>query len=581
VDQPRPSDAPVEPTPAADRERLAAALAAVLAIAEGVVGDRAWDDLAAAAARLRRGRFNLVVLGAFKRGKSTLLNALLGREVLPTGVLPLTAAMIVVGYGEPERVRVTFLDGRHEEHPLPALARFVTEADNPRNARGIRAVEVILLHDLLAGGLQVVDTPGVASLHEHNTQGAYAALGQVDAALCVLAADQPVAEAELELFREAGRRAGAFLFVVNKADVLSEADRRLMLDFVRGSLRDAGLMASGDDVLAVSARDGTGIDALRGRLVGLVDGERDSVLASSVARTGGRVAAEAARLLALEARALELPLDELDRRARRLEARLDELEAARADADDVLRRRATRLLDERVNEPLLAYAREHRAELEQALDAEVRRLRGGPRALAAALDAWIDATVRAIFARRAEELEGEVSSGVQALARSHADRVGDLLAQLHEAAADALGEAAPLTVPDLAVREPSRFTFKLHDPEHLVDRLAATARAMAPGAVGRRLVVRAARERLLAMADRHAGRLRSELAERVTAAVELYARELGEAVALARLDVEAAIARAREQCREGAEAVEQRVATLRSRATEAERLAEGLNGRPP
>ena len=55
--------------------------------------------------KLRENRFNLVVLGAFKRGKSTLINALLGEPMLPTAIVPLTSVVTVLGYGEQLKYR--------------------------------------------------------------------------------------------------------------------------------------------------------------------------------------------------------------------------------------------------------------------------------------------------------------------------------------------------------------------------------------------------------------------------------------------------------------------------------------------
>ena len=65
--------------------------------------------------------------GAAKRGKSTLINALLGRDVLPTGVTPLTAVATTVRYGDDPHVEVRFSDGHEEKHPMPALPDLVTE----------------------------------------------------------------------------------------------------------------------------------------------------------------------------------------------------------------------------------------------------------------------------------------------------------------------------------------------------------------------------------------------------------------------------------------------------------------------
>jgi len=51
--------------------------------------------------KLQQNRFHLVILGAFKRGKSTLINALLGEAVLPTAVVPLTSVVTILGYRGP------------------------------------------------------------------------------------------------------------------------------------------------------------------------------------------------------------------------------------------------------------------------------------------------------------------------------------------------------------------------------------------------------------------------------------------------------------------------------------------------
>jgi len=77
--------------------------------------------------RLRTGDFCIAVLGEFKRGKSTLVDALLRAELLPTGALPLTAVATEVSYGAPAAT-VVFLDGHSEEVPAGELADYVTEA---------------------------------------------------------------------------------------------------------------------------------------------------------------------------------------------------------------------------------------------------------------------------------------------------------------------------------------------------------------------------------------------------------------------------------------------------------------------
>ncbi|MGH3630757.1 MAG: dynamin family protein, partial [Sciscionella sp.] len=104
--------------------------------------------------RLRQDRFRVLVVGEAKRGKSTFVNALLRRDVLPTGVTPLTAIATTVSYGAHEEVRVEFADGRSECRPLEALPELVTERGNPGNRLGLRRVEVHLRSPLLAEGVE-------------------------------------------------------------------------------------------------------------------------------------------------------------------------------------------------------------------------------------------------------------------------------------------------------------------------------------------------------------------------------------------------------------------------------------------
>ena len=83
--------------------------------------------------QLRQDRFRVLVAGEAKRGKSTLLNALLGRDVLPTGAVPVTALATTVRDDGHEGVTVRFADGRIEQHPSQSLPGFVTQAANPDN----------------------------------------------------------------------------------------------------------------------------------------------------------------------------------------------------------------------------------------------------------------------------------------------------------------------------------------------------------------------------------------------------------------------------------------------------------------
>src|SRR5712691_3520238 len=123
------------------RDQLQASLAHLAGVAEAG-GHAAGRQARELANKLADERFVVVVAGEFKRGKSTLINALLGQEVLPTAVVPLTSIVTAVTWGSEPRAEVRFADGRVEQIDARDLARFVTERENPENRLGVDRVLV-------------------------------------------------------------------------------------------------------------------------------------------------------------------------------------------------------------------------------------------------------------------------------------------------------------------------------------------------------------------------------------------------------------------------------------------------------
>ncbi len=528
------------------------------------------------AGRVGQARFNLVVLGEFKRGKSTLINSLLGRDVLPTGVVPLTSAITVLRHGSSDRLIVRYADGREAEHDIAELPRFVTERENPHNRLGVDSTTVETPSELLSGGVQLVDTPGIGSVHAHNTAVAWEFMPRIDAALCVLNADQPFTHSEREFFLAAAERVPRMLVTVNKIDHLGHDERPLAIEFVQEF--SAQLITTSEvEFFAVSARHGEGIRSLRERIRRLADDEAGTLVIASVARLAASAADGAAQALRFEAHAIELPLDELRGRALLFRTRVDELGVARSQADDLLQVGVKRLLDQRVNEPLMAFAREHADELSAALADRAGALGRLPaRELGPALDRWIDHAIRERFGELVLRLEGSVAEEVRELQRSFAQRIEAILAEIQDAADEAFGSRAGGMLPEVDLSEPSAFTFKLADVAHMLDNVVAFGRRTMPGDLGRRMVTRDAQERLLQMADRHAGRLRSALVERVRDAVRDYQRQLSETVAGAIAAIQATVERVSRQLTAGEQDVTARRADLVRRAGRLESLREEL-----
>ena len=180
--------------------------------------------------RFSEGRFHLAVLGQFKRGKSTLLNALIGESILPVGVVPLTAASTFIQFGETAKIKVRYQDNRPEgefdgastDERSAFLAGFVTEKGNPQNRQGIAEVQVDLPVPILSDGLVLIDTPGIGSTCRNNTTVTLDFLQQCDAALFLVSADPPITEVELEFLRLVKEKVPRLFFVLNKIDYLDE-----------------------------------------------------------------------------------------------------------------------------------------------------------------------------------------------------------------------------------------------------------------------------------------------------------------------------------------------------------------------
>ncbi|NOY68840.1 MAG: hypothetical protein GXP53_05020 [Deltaproteobacteria bacterium] len=183
------------------------------------------------AEKIKSETFNLVVLGEFKRGKSTFINALLGEKVLPTSIVPLTSVVTILRYGEKAGARVDFLDGKSIDIKLSEIQKYVTEKENPENRLKVREVEVFYPSDYLKEGVRIVDTPGVGSVFSHNTDVAYAYLPNADAGIFVVTPDPPMGESEHKFLNEIGEHLDKLFFVLNKIDQVSADDLAEAMEF--------------------------------------------------------------------------------------------------------------------------------------------------------------------------------------------------------------------------------------------------------------------------------------------------------------------------------------------------------------
>lgn len=426
---------------------MAQALEQTAQLGPDFVTDR--QKLQVIATRLAEERFHLAVLGQFKRGKSTLLNALLGQPLLPTPVVPLTAIPTFLFYAGTPQVHIVYHNGHpadtftapHANELTTTLAQFVTEEGNPHNHRNVAYVEVCYPAPLLRRGVVLIDTPGIGSTFRHNTEATLNFLSQCDAALFLVSADPPLTEVEVEFLKEVRSQVARLFFILNKVDYLTPAERQTSLRFLKKMLQEQVGVENPEPIFCISARQGaaarqtgdsqlwqsSGMAGVEDHLVQFLVSDKTAVLQTALAGKMINLLADISLRLRLTLRSLQLPLADLDQRRQLFEQKLAEAAQQRLSAQDRLagdHRRLTTLLEEQA-EQLRQRARQHFNQIAQnTLDKAGQQL----------------PDEQAVQAALAESIPGFFEHELGQLSREFEQRVSQTLAA-HRQQADALIEA--------------------------------------------------------------------------------------------------------------------------------------------
>jgi GTP-binding protein EngB required for normal cell division len=193
--------------------------------------------IASLASRLEDDSLEVALFGRVSSGKSSLLNALLGADVLPVGVNPITAVPTRLRYGPALRAAVSYGDGRNEVIGIEQLASLVTEQGNPGNLRNVVRALIEVPSPRLRQRIVLVDTPGLGSLARRGAAETLAYLPACDLALVLIDAGTTLNDEDigtLRLLYEAGIPS---LVLHSKADLLTEDDRRDAIRYIEEQLQ--------------------------------------------------------------------------------------------------------------------------------------------------------------------------------------------------------------------------------------------------------------------------------------------------------------------------------------------------------
>ncbi|MBR3624186.1 MAG: dynamin family protein, partial [Selenomonadaceae bacterium] len=205
--------------------------------------------------RMEGETFHLVIVGEFSRGKSTFVNALLGKKILPASKQPTTAIISKIVYGDTPSYKLYFKQGKSPQKLDEANFIKITAPKQPdeddevsiqeyKNAQKLISeidfAEISYPLSFCKDNVEVVDTPGTNDLDLGRMEITYGYLNQADAVVLILAAYQPLSNSELSFLKERilGNQIQEIFFVISHKDDLDSAEQeRDVINFIEEHLK--------------------------------------------------------------------------------------------------------------------------------------------------------------------------------------------------------------------------------------------------------------------------------------------------------------------------------------------------------
>jgi GTPase SAR1 family protein len=472
--------------------------------------------------------FNLVVVGQFKRGKTSLINALLGADILPVAVVPLTSIVTIMTYGEAMRVKVYFNDGRVSEIRLESLSEYVTEKGNPKNIKDVSEVIITYPSPYLKDGVRLIDTPGVGSIYQHNTDVAYQYLPKSDAVLFLLSVDQPMSKAELEFLKDVSEYSNKIFFLLNKADYLNESDLSESVDFSKNVLREA--TGSEVRIFPLSAKL-----ALNGELNKAADlilksmlprfsetlntflmEEKGRVLVFSVANNLLRMISQARLELELEMKSLTTPLGELQQKIAAFEARKQEVLLEKRDFDILLDGKIKRLSSDILDGDITKFRKELLAREQVHLEEEFARTKSLPlKEVKKALEEIVVSHVKQAFNIWRAMEDDRLAKAFEAICRRFVVKIDEAVDVLLKFSSDLFEIPYEAIKTEALWSTKSMFYYKFKEQPGAIEMVASSLTLALPKFIGDKVILKKMQDYLVRAVDLQLGRSGNDFQQRI------------------------------------------------------------------
>lgn len=487
------------------------------------------EKLVALEQKLSKGQLHLAVLGQMKRGKSSLINALLRAKVLPTGILPATAIITEMRYGNTPTATVVYTTGgMRESVTISALSDYITEVGNPGNKKQVASVEVTYPSLFLEGGIVLIDTPGIGSTHAHNTDTTERYLSEVDAGIVVLSVDPPVTELESKFIRDLRQEVPKLIFVLSKTDTASPAEVDEIIKFLATELDRLGIPSpeifplSAHRDLAANGQTENGLATFEQRLRTFLSQEKQQVLVHSVAMDLAEIARTLRFAASIGARAGAMSEEDLRNKKAALDRMIAEIEVDIRELRILLRQGSSDLLGG-VEGDLTAHVQESVPKVQQHLGVfNSRYPRDTGRAFGALLEDFLMQEVEAVFTRWRIHEDEKIQKQMAMLSDRFVARANGILARLERFA----GALFEIPVEHLIIRCPLRVESHLRFRVERIFYSLDSFLLFLPRFLLRPIIFRRTRGNVPLLLDTNAGRIRFDYLERLQASISKFEKDL-------------------------------------------------------
>jgi len=503
--------------------------------------------------KLEHNIFNIVVMGQFKRGKTSLINTLIGDDLLPVAVVPLTSIATIITYGEDTKISVCFNDGRCETIEINQLADYVTEKGNPKNIKDVAEVYITYPSKYLKDGVRLIDTPGVGSVYQHNTDVAYHYLPKSDAVFFLVSVDQPMSQNELDFLKDVKEYSSKIFFILNKKDYLNDKELLESVEFIKNVLSE---IYQSPKIYPISAKMAllakkennpdmlkkSGIEDFLAELNRFLMEEKGNVLLEAVTKHILKALMQTEFEIDLEIKSMKMPLGELEEKLKLFEEKKTEILQKKSDFEILLEGEIKNLIKNVLEEDINNHKKQLTTALQKELEKKYLENKKLPlNELYKTLEDAVISEIKLAFDKWMPKEDEKLSKMFEKICNRFSIDVDNIIEELVTFASELFGENREFIKTEAVWEMKSDFYYRFKRESLMIDALSTTFTMMLPKFIGDKVLLNKLKNYLVTAVDMQSGNIRYDFAERLNKSKVRFKWEMFDKISSAVEGIENAI----------------------------------------